>query len=245
MTPEEIVKDIAATIKESVQEAVSAVSKKYDEQVSLLKQEIESLKSAEKTLTVQEIKQIIEEQFKGIEVKEPDICHLETKLDEAIKSIPTPNDGKSPTPEEVAASMEHIFCKWALDFERKADHVLEKAIDRMPKPKDGKDALEIDDFDISIGEDGRTLTASLKRGESIVQKSCKLDIPLDMGIFSESKEYQKGDGVTYAGSFWLAQKDLPVGKPGGSDDWRLSVKRGRDGKEVVKLERPQTFKVGA
>jgi hypothetical protein len=43
--------------------------------------------------------------------------------------------------------------------------------------------------------------------------------------------YRKGDGVTWGGSFWIAQKDAPEGRPGLSDDWRLAVKKGRDGRD--------------
>lgn len=55
-------------------------------------------------------------------------------------------------------------------------------------------------------------------------------VVLDCGVFREGGAYAKGDGVTFGGSFWIAQKEAPAGKPGASEDWRLSVKRGRDGK---------------
>lgn len=42
--------------------------------------------------------------------------------------------------------------------------------------------------------------------------------------------YEQGDGVTFAGSFWIAQKDTSS-KPGESSDWRLAVKRGQDGRD--------------
>jgi len=64
-----------------------------------------------------------------------------------------------------------------------------------------------------------------------VQVTRQLTIPavLDRGVFREGSEYAKGDGVTFGGSFWIAQKDAPEGKPGTSPDWRLAVKKGRDG----------------
>lgn len=52
---------------------------------------------------------------------------------------------------------------------------------------------------------------------------------LDRGVFREVSAYERGDGVTFGGSFWIAQKDAPEGKPGTSADWRLAVKKGRDG----------------
>ncbi len=40
----------------------------------------------------------------------------------------------------------------------------------------------------------------------------------------------QGDGATWDGSFWIAQKQTQD-KPGTSDAWRLAVKKGRDGKD--------------
>lgn len=54
---------------------------------------------------------------------------------------------------------------------------------------------------------------------------------IDRGVYKPDSEYQKGDGVTWGGSWFIAKADNPQGKPGESDDWRLAVKRGRDGKD--------------
>lgn len=280
MTLDDLIKDIASTVKESVQEAVKSVSEKYDARIAELEAQIKSIPAPEKgdkgdsitaddvrpmleemvkaievpkgedgkSVTLEEIEPLVKKAVEGIQIPQPDISHLEKRIDDAIASIPVPekgDDGVSPSPDEVAKSMEHIFSKWALDFERKADHVLEKAIDRMPKAKDGRDGLQIEDFDLSIGEDGRTITAALKRGETVIEKSVKIPAILDKGVYSDTGSYEKGDGVTYAGSYWIVQKDAPEGKPGSSDDFRLAVKRGRDGREVVKIEKPETVKVGA
>lgn len=66
---------------------------------------------------------------------------------------------------------------------------------------------------------------------------CAIKIPalLDKGVFRDGQIYEKGDGVTFGGSYWISLKDNPEGKPGSSDDFRLAVKRGRDAREVVKI----------
>jgi hypothetical protein len=58
---------------------------------------------------------------------------------------------------------------------------------------------------------------------------------IDRGVWREG-QYKAGDAVTWAGSLWIAQKDTDA-KPDSGDGWRLSVKRGRDGKaaEPVKV----------
>lgn len=57
-----------------------------------------------------------------------------------------------------------------------------------------------------------------------------LPVVLDVGLYAEGKSYDPGDGVTWAGQWWIAQKQDATGKPGESPDWRLAVKRGREGK---------------
>ncbi len=116
--------------------------------------------------------------------------------------------------------------------------MLQRAIERIPSPKDGapgRDGLSIEDFDATLGADGRTLTLRFSRGEVAKEFAFRLAIPIDCGVYREDASYAKGDGVTFGGSWFIAQKDAPVGKPGDSDDWRLSVKRGRDGKDAAPI----------
>ncbi len=80
-----------------------------------------------------------------------------------------------------------------------------------------------------------TLVARTSSGEE-VSKSIKVAALLDKGVFKMGTDYEAGDGVTWGGSYFIAQKDAPIGHPGepGSNGWRLAVKRGRDaGKGIV------------
>lgn len=74
-----------------------------------------------------------------------------------------------------------------------------------------------------------TLVARTSSGAE-VSKSIKVASLVDKGVFKAGSDYEAGDGVTWGGSFFIAQKDVPCGHPGepGSDGWRLAVKRGRD-----------------
>jgi integrin beta 3 len=59
----------------------------------------------------------------------------------------------------------------------------------------------------------------------------KSPIVLDRGVYQAGRTYEKGDGATYGGSFWIAQ-DATSEKPGdGATKWRLAVKAGREGRE--------------
>jgi hypothetical protein len=113
-------------------------------------------------------------------------------------------------------------------------------LERLPgeKGEDGAAGLGFDD--LTMGYDGqRELTFNFIKGDKTKSFSFELPIPIYIGVYRDTVSYKKGDGVTWAGSYWTAQKDNPDQKPGAEDSgWQLAVKRGRDGKdrEVVKSE---------
>jgi integrin beta 3 len=140
----------------------------------------------------------------------------------------------------IEPRLNESLAQWALDFERRAQGVLERAVDRIPTPKDGKDGqdgrdgLGIEDLEVHFDGE-RRLKLVLTRGDRSKESTLVLPIPIDRGVFAEErKDYERGDVVTFGGSSWTAQKDAPEGVPGLSPDWRLSVKRGRDGKQGPK-----------
>lgn len=95
--------------------------------------------------------------------------------------------------------------------------------------KPGADGLGFDD--LSIEYDGeKTVTLKFVRGEQSKEFPLVLPIVIDRGVFSEGKTYEPGDGVTWAGSFWIAQ-ETTTEKPDSAKGWRLAVKKGRDGKD--------------
>jgi hypothetical protein len=98
--------------------------------------------------------------------------------------------------------------------------------------KPGRDGFSPEDFEAELKEDGRTLVLRVVRDDIAFASEIVLPIVIDRGIFKQGEAYVRGDGVSYAGSFWIAQKDAPEGKPDdGSGGWRLAVKRGRDGRD--------------
>lgn len=54
--------------------------------------------------------------------------------------------------------------------------------------------------------------------------------------------YKCGDAVTWAGSLFIAHADTEA-KPESTDDWRLAVKRGRDGKDGEAPKPPTVVKL--
>lgn len=96
--------------------------------------------------------------------------------------------------------------------------------------KDGKDGLGFEDL-LVLHDGERGVTFRFTRGELVKDFPVTFPCVLDRGVYVAGKSYEKGDGVTWAGSFWIAQK-ATADKPGdGATGWRLAVKRGQDGKQ--------------
>jgi hypothetical protein len=171
----------------------------------------------------------------------------------AVESRPPPKDGEdgvSPDPDEiaktVAGAFERRFADLSLTWDRQARDMAQKAIEAMPEPKDGEngmDGLGLDD--LSFEFDGeRTLSIKMSRGELVKEATMRFPVPIYRGVYVDGKDYERGDTMTWGGSIWTALKDCPEGKPGTTDDWRLSVKRGQKGDKGDVVTLPTTVKVG-
>ena len=90
---------------------------------------------------------------------------------------------------------------------------------------------------------GRGFTFRFVRGEQIKEFAFTLPVVLDRGVFKVGETYQAGDGVTWGGSYWIAQGETAE-KPDSGKGWRLAVKRGRDGKDGKDGERGAEGKPG-
>jgi collagen type III alpha len=148
-------------------------------------------------------------------------------------------DGKSVTLADVTPVVEGAIAKGMLDLERRGMDLIQRCIDRIEKPKDGvpgkdgRDAFSLEDLDIQLGDDDRTLTLAWIRGEERVERRVVLAHVIYRGVHQQSRPYQRGDSVTFQGSTWIAMRDTSS-KPETDDSWRLAVKRGRDGKDGQK-----------
>jgi hypothetical protein len=86
---------------------------------------------------------------------------------------------------------------------------------------------------ITTPDNGRTLVIAV--GEKICE--IKTAIPLDAGVWTE-RSFAAGDAVSHGGSLFIAQTETSV-RPGKSDEWRLAVKRGNDGRDFKPEEKRQ------
>lgn len=101
----------------------------------------------------------------------------------------------------------------------------------------GRDGFGFDDMETEYDGE-RTITFRWARGEHVVERSYRMPVILDRGVYKAGVEYERGDAVTWGGSLWIAQEPTSE-KPDSGKGWRLSVKRGRDGKDGVVKEAPK------
>ncbi len=88
-------------------------------------------------------------------------------------------------------------------------------------------------FSVSQSEDLRTFHVEMRlTGGKTIVRSFAVPVVLDRGVFKDGTDYQRGDSVSWDGSGWICQVESTKAKPGTTADWRLSTKRGRDGKDL-------------
>jgi hypothetical protein len=143
-------------------------------------------------------------------------------------------DGKSVTLDDVRDLHESLFAKWQLDWERRAMEVNQRCLDRFEKPKNGKDGLDGLGFDdMTETFDGRrTWTRRYTRGDEVKEFTWKVPALIECGVWIHGKEYEQGDGVTCGGNYWIALVDTKARPGENNSDWRLAVRKGRDGKDA-------------
>lgn len=180
----------------------------------------------------------LEERIKELEAREPlkgedgksiDPADVVAMVAEAVKSLPSPKDGVSPAAEDVAACFERRFSEFLLAGERRIYEMADKAIDRMPRAKDGVDGIGWDAMSVEFDGE-RTVTLVFDKGDDRMEYPVTFPVVLDKGFWKDGAKAAPGDGFTFGGSYWIAQKDTDTKPEIGNADWRLAVKRGRDGK---------------
>lgn len=181
---------------------------------------------------------------------------LEGLVNEAAKALPVPKDGVGAAG-AIIDRQGHLVLTLTNGDTKDLGQVVGKDADqdalvalirdevaKIPVPKDGADGLGFDDM--TVDYDGeRTVILRWSRGEIVKEAKIQIPVLIDRGVFKDGSGYVRGDGVTWGGSYWIAQGDTGE-KPGdGSKSWRLAVKKGRDGKEVVKLppSEPKPFRL--
>lgn len=176
-------------------------------------------------------------------------------VEKALASWERPKDGKSVTLEEVAPMVEEVVAKHVAKLPVPKDGVglaggmIDREGDLTLTLTDGsvrelgnvlgKDGMGFDDFEVVDGED--EFVFRMKLGDREKNWSVRKPSVADFyrGVWTAGL-HKRGSLVTWGGSLWMAQRDTEV-KPetkGNEDDWKLVVKRGRDGKDAQPSTNP-------
>ncbi len=182
--------------------------------------------------------------------KDADPVAIEAAVREAVAALPVPKDGKSVTVADVEPVIEQVVARAvaALPAPKDGIGLAGALIDRTGslkmtlsdgtladlgrvEGKDGEPGLGFDDMEV-VYDGERMFALEFARGDQVKTYTFALPMMIDRGVYRAGQAYQKGDCVSYGGSLWIAQADTET-KPDGADSgWRLSVKRGRDGRNV-------------
>lgn len=233
---------IAHMIGEKVDAAVAALppaepgkSVTVDDVRPLLEEMVAALPAPEpgKSVTIEELEPVVaaavEKAVADMPVKDP-VGLAGALIDREGQLVVTLSDGTKET-------LGLVVGRDGVDVDMDAvKETIKSAVSALPKPKDGKDGFGFDEMDV-VEQDG-DLFLRFTRGEEI--KDFLLPITTDRGVWTE-REFRKGAGVTWAGSFWIAQRATSA-KPDTPDSgWRLAVKRGRDGASAYEVARKNGF----
>ena len=222
------VKALGDMIADLIAEAVEPLEKANAE----LRKEIDALKAREPdSIEAQpveiDVSDVVKELLASDGIKQLVGLEVEAYLTE---NPPPPGEpGKSVTLDDVSVFLEAAVAKHVLDFERRASEKLDRAIERIPVPKDGRDGVDL--TELSLDYDGeRTVTVKGRTGT--VTK--RVPVPLWRGYWSPGVVAEKGDILTHNGTAYIAIVDNPKCEPGvGKYDheWKVFARKGRDGRD--------------
>lgn len=135
----------------------------------------------------------------------------------AVAAIPVPKNGEPGKDADPLVLASMVREEIAAQMDAMRPHI---------KGEPGDTGAGLRDMAMELKEDGRTMVFRFIGAD--FEKAVEVVAPWQIyrGTW-KAGEYKQGDVVTYAGSSWTALTDT-AGAPSKSDDWQLSVKRGKD-----------------
>lgn len=155
---------------------------------------------------------------------------LQALVREAVDALPKAKDGKDGEPGAKGERGEAGAPVHPDTVALMVREAAEKVAAALPKPKDGADGFALEDFDVALSEDGRTLTFKFQRGDVVKERQIKLQTTNYLGVWREGA-HDRGDVVTWGGSSWHCNRPTEEKPAYGCADWTLMVKEGRPGKD--------------
>ena len=136
-----------------------------------------------------------------------------------VRALPKPQEGKRGPQGEIGEKGERGSKgepgRNATDLPYLQEYILEQISHLLKTVK------------VTTPDGGRTLQWQL--GDIVHE--IKTAIVLDAGVWKEGNTYVAGDGASLGGNFFIAQTTTTT-KPAKSEEWRLAVRCGADGRNV-------------
>lgn len=217
-------KPIAARI-EALEKRIDAIPAPVD-----VSSDLAALKSAVEAITIPEFPEAPEL---------PDFeAMIGTAVIDAVSAIKAPADGKDGV--GLAGAFIDREGNLVVTMTNGEPKSLGPVVGKDGEPgKPGRDGFNLEDFDATVMDDGRTVLLSFTGKDMDYKVELGFPVMLYRGVYREGS-YERGDTVTWAGSLWHCDAVKTIEKPGdGSKDWTLCAKKGRDGKNGEAKEAKQ------
>lgn len=182
----------------------------------------------------------------GRDGKDADPAAIADQVAKAVAALPAAKDGRDGRDGTPGRDAAEIQPRPDIDPERSypagtwAKHAGGLWLARAPTlGMDGWECIVegIAGIELGAGATEREFVLTVVRSTGAKTSHTKtLPVVLDRGIFKAGEIYEHGDGTTWDGCVWIAQRKTAVDeRPGdASGAWRLAVKKGRDGRDGLR-----------
>lgn len=173
-----------------------------------------------------------------------DLTALIKQQDEQIQTVakmvserPTPADGRDALQLEVLPAIDEAKSYTRGTYAKHAGG-LWRAFEQTSGMRGWECIVEgVKELQVDMADKRLSVKAVMSSG-AFAEMVKELPLQIYRGVFKSDNPYYQGDTVTWAGSLWHCNVTGTKAQPGdGSSDWTLAVKKGRDGREIVKTER--------
>lgn len=231
----------SAKLADRIEEVAKSVPAAYDD--SSLRQQIEEVS---KSVPAAYDDAAVREELKALKEAASDWGDMRDAFDKhaaqvemQIKAAAKPADGRDALQLEVLPAIDEAKSYTRGTYAKHAGG-LWRAFEQTSGMRGWECIVEgVKELQVDMIDKRLSVKAVMSSG-ALAEMVKELPIQIYRGVFKSEGPYHQGDTVTWAGSLWHCNVTGTKALPGdGSADWTLAVKKGRDGREVVKTERAQ------